>query len=78
MRVYEPARFGEGMQSGTVYSDGNQRRLRKERRDEDCQWAELQAKREAESKTLVGRSHRSWTALIIAIEGRGAPAGAMH
>jgi hypothetical protein len=49
-----------------------------ERRDEDRQWAELQAKREAESKTLVGRSHRSWTALNIAIAGSGAPAGAMY
>jgi hypothetical protein len=40
------------MPSCTVESKLNQHRLRKERRDEDCQWAERQAKHEAESKAL--------------------------
>jgi hypothetical protein len=53
--VYKPARSGEGMQPDTVQSELNQRRLRKERRDEDRQRADLQAKREAESKTPSGR-----------------------
>jgi hypothetical protein len=43
------------MQPGTVEWELNQRRLRAERREDDRQWAELQAKREAESKTLGGR-----------------------
>jgi hypothetical protein len=43
------------MQPGTVESELNQRMLRKERCDEDRQWADIQAKHEAESKTLGGR-----------------------
>lgn len=54
-RVYKPMRFGEGMQPGTVEWEANQRRLRAERRNEERQWVLLQAKHEAENKTLRGR-----------------------
>ena len=48
-------RFGEGTQPGTVEWELNRRRLRAEQREDDRQWAELQAKRAAESNTLSGR-----------------------
>jgi hypothetical protein len=38
-------RFGEGMQPGTVEWELNRRRQRKEQREEDKQWAQLQATR---------------------------------
>jgi hypothetical protein len=38
-RVYKPARLGEVIQPGTLESELNQRRLRKERRDEHHQQA---------------------------------------
>ena len=43
------------MQRGTVEWELNQRRLRAEQREEDREWAEIQAKHEAESKSFGDR-----------------------
>jgi hypothetical protein len=40
-RVFKPTRFGEGIQPGTVEWELNQRRLRKERREDDRQWGKI-------------------------------------
>jgi hypothetical protein len=55
-RVYKPMRFGEGVQSGTVESELNKRRLRKEKREDDLLWAEMEAKRERESHSQLPRA----------------------
>ena len=44
-RVYKPTKFAKGMQPGTVESELNRRRLRKERREDDRQRAKIQATR---------------------------------
>jgi len=43
------------MQPGTVEAEMIRRRRRKEQREDDRLWAELQARREAERKTLRAR-----------------------
>ena len=48
-------KFGEGMQPGTVEWELNQRRIRAARREEDRQWAEIQAKRQGATKTVRDR-----------------------
>jgi hypothetical protein len=48
-RVYKPMRFGEGMQPGTVEWELNKRRLSKEQREDNRQWAEMEAMRERET-----------------------------
>jgi hypothetical protein len=55
VKVYKPTRFGEEMESGTVEWEWNQRRLRKERREDDRQWAEIQAKRQGATKAVGER-----------------------
>jgi hypothetical protein len=40
-KVFKPTRFGEGIRPGTVELELNQRRLRKERREDDHQWGEI-------------------------------------
>ena len=54
-RVYKPMRFGEGMLPGTVDWERNKRLLREEEREEERQWAAIQATRNPESETLVAR-----------------------
>ena len=44
-------RFGEGVQPGTVEWELNKRRVRKEQREDDRLWAEMDAKRERERES---------------------------
>ena len=44
-RVYKPMKFGEGVQPGTVEWELNQRRFRKEQREDEKAWAQIEAGR---------------------------------
>lgn len=54
-KVYKPVRFGEGIQEGTVEWEINRRNIRKQEREEDRRWAEIQAAREPERESIRAR-----------------------
>ena len=60
-RAYKPARFGEGMQPGTVEWELNRRRERKEEREAVRSMAEMEAtraEREREPRSVWGHIAR--------------------
>jgi hypothetical protein len=66
-RVFKPMRFGEGMQPGTVEWELNKLRLRKEEREDDRQWAEMEAKRERETPSAWVRLRHAILSPIVRI-----------
>ena len=48
-------RFGEGMQPGTVEAEMLKRRIRKERKEDERLWVEIEARRQAEERSIRGR-----------------------